>query len=225
MQLNGTTLTQTARPLAPPIDLEAGKPEPRAVLLLGGVIVAALLLAGLGGLICAWSLPEYGQPTGLQSFGAVLGGVLCVASLVVAGALAWVVVGGWLGHQRRVGDWHAAALEAYAAQGGQEVAQSYTEWSLRADQPRDVLLAALWCWWRVQHGDSAPWSVRSLTSGPLFFGDDQHQRLIGEVSKPDAEKLGAVLAELGFIQGRKEGSAGRWVETDPRRIFEKVGRL
>lgn len=201
--------TQVKRPVAPPIDLDGGRLDVLRASLAGCFVLAALLLASLGGYLMAavWSS---------SPLGVVVGGVLAVVGLVFGAVVMWVSVAEWLDHRARVSEWHYVAIEAYM-ESGAEVIEHVSEWALSADNPGHMLLLALWVHRRVAEGADSPWSVRSL-QGPFIMSGQR----VGELSHQSAVDVGRRLERLGLLEGRSERVAGEWSASSEADIIRRV---
>jgi hypothetical protein len=207
--LNQREYTHITRPVSPPIDLDAGRLDVVRAALAGFFVLAALLLASLGGWLLArmWAY---------SLLGVVVGFVLAVVGLLFGSVVLWVSVREWLDHRERVADWHAVALDNYADAGG-EVVEHVSEWSFTASNPAHVLLMALWVQRAIADGRDTPWSNRSL-AGPMFISN----RRVGDLTRPAAEEMGRQFARLGLIAGRSERYAGDWVPTSEAEVISSV---
>jgi hypothetical protein len=206
---SGREYTQIKRPIAPPLDLNAGQFNALQAAAAGGFVLAALLLASFGGWIVVKSW-------GYVALGVVVGLVLVIVGSAFGLVVMWISLGEWADHRRRVADWHNAALLAYE-ENGAETVEHVSEWDFSADNPAHVLIAALTVARRVQEGADCPWSVRNL-QGPVFIGS----RRVGSVSKLQAENISRQLARLGLVSGRAERSAGVWSSRSPGEIVKLV---
>lgn len=210
MSFRGVESTLAQRPAAPPVDLDAGRLDIVRAALAGGFVILALLF-GLAG---AW-IASVTSSSLLRLFGGALAGI----ALLFGGVVVWVSVREWLDHRARILDWHAVSIEAYERLQGAETVQKVTEWELSPDNPGHVLLAALLVHQRVMAGESTPYSVRSL-QGPYFLAG----RRVGNMNKLSAELMGRRLAQLGMIDGRREGAAGEWVPANADEIMAMIAR-
>lgn len=220
--LRGTTERTITQPAPAPVALEP-KHEPLTLIVhVGGALVCALLFwVSWQGV--AWALDAMGERNG---FWRPLGGVLA-AGAVVCGT-GW---GGWrLWHsfiaeiedvRQRRRDWHEQMLDERRNAGGLIVDHEVTEWTLQATNLRDILLVALYVHWQVQRGVDRPWSVRKL-SDTLYLGDSRHGRLIGELTQSEAEKMGAIMAQVGLIRGRSEKTAGQWNAESADDVLDRI---
>jgi hypothetical protein len=208
---SGREYTQIKRPVAPPLDLDAGRFNVLQAGLSGGFVLAALLLASFGGWIVVKSW-------GYTALGVVIGSVLVVVGSAFGLVVMWISLGEWMAHRARVADWHNASLLAYQ-ENGAELVEHVSEWEFSADNPAHVLIAALTVAHRVSEGADAPWSVRNLM-GPVFIGS----RRVGSVSKLQAEELGRKFVRLGLVEGRSERVAGSWSARSQAEIINLVWR-
>jgi len=205
-----TELTQTKRPIAPPIDLDAGRLDVIRAALAGGFIIGALLVALLGLWIFGRSESLLGQLFGLA---------LALVGLALGTIVLVVSVREWVDHRARVADWHDLALESYREIQMAETVEHITEWTLTIENPAHVLLAALWVHLRARSGSELPHSTRQLY-GPIFLAG----RRVGELSKMNAENMSKQFARLGLVEGRSERYAGVWIPESADEIIELVTR-
>jgi hypothetical protein len=205
-----TELTQTKRPVAPPIDLNAGRLDMTRAALAGAFVVGALVVVLIG-------LWIFGRSESLlwRSFGLALAGI----GLLLGGIVLMVSVREWTDHRARVADWHDLALESYREIQMAETIEHVTEWTLTIDNPAHVLLAALAIHLRQQEGNQLAHSTRQLY-GPIFLAG----RRVGDLSKLNAENMGKQFARLGLIEGRSERNAGDWVPESADEIIQLVIR-
>lgn len=205
-----TELTQTKRPIAPPIDLNAGRLDVTRAALAGAFVLGALVVVLLG-------LWIFGRSESLlwRSFG----GALALVGLSLGGIVLLVSVQEWTDHRARIADWHALSIESYREIQMAETIEHITEWTLTIDNPAHVLLAALAIHLRQQEGNQLAHSTRQLY-GPVFLAG----RRIGDISKLNAENMGKQLARLGLIDGRSERNAGEWVPESADEIIQLVTR-
>lgn len=196
-----TQQTQAQRPVAPPIDLGAGRLDVRQAALAGGFVLGALLVAASGAGVAWSSWSSWDRPILLVA----TGGAVALVALIFGTVVLYVSVSEWLDHRSRIADWHAVALDAYADAGGSETVQQVSQFEFSTSRFADVLLTAMQVHWRVNQRELYPYSSRKLY-GPLFLAN----RRIGTLSKFEAEEMSGKLAQLGLIEGRGPGQAGDW---------------
>jgi hypothetical protein len=210
MSMRHTESTLITRPVAPPVDLDAGRLDiVRAAAAAGFVLACLLIAAG-----AAWGfLAAQDARSGL---GQALAGAVVVVCLLFGLVVAWLSVSEWTQQQQRIAEWHAAALVAYQ-EAGAETVQQISEWELTTANPAHVLIVALDIQRRIEAGSDTPHSVRALR-GPLMLSGSR----AGELSKSGAELMRQRLAALGLIEGSREGYAGHWVPRDYNDVVELV---
>lgn len=221
--LSGRSTYKATAPAAPPMGLDAGKPNARDALLSGGVMLAFWGVAALGGWLAALfgphgyeTLSELGMARLIGwGFGALVG----LFGLALGVDFARLTRRGWLDYQRRLNEWHDAAIDAYASQGGQVVEEQSNEWELRADKPDEV-----WYFITAMHrasrqGDDAPWALRRVTEEGVWMGN---RKLA--INTNQARLMVDNLSTMGLIRGRTERHPGTWVpETldDAAELYDK----
>jgi hypothetical protein len=205
-----TELTQSKRPIAPPMDLNAGRLDVTRAALAGAFVLVALLVALLG----LWIV---GRSVGLLGLGLGLG--LVVLGLGLGLVVLVVSIREWIDHRARVEAWHALALESYRKNQMSETIEHVTEWTLTIENPAHVLLAALTVHLRQRQGNELAHSTRQL-AGPIFLAG----RRVGDLSKMQAESMSRQFARLGLIEGRSERIAGEWVPQSADEIITLVTR-
>ena len=205
-----TELTQTKRPIAPPIDLNAGRLDVARAALAGAFVLVALVVVLLG-------LWIFGRSESLlwRSFG----GALALVGLSLGGIVLVVSVQEWTDHRARIADWHALAIDSYRDSQMSETIEQVTEWTLGVDNPAHVLMAALTVHLRQQEGNQMAHSTRQLY-GPVFLAG----RRVGDLSKLSAEGMGKQFARLGLVEGRSERNAGEWMPESADEIMALVIR-
>lgn len=205
-----TEMTQTKRPIAPPIDLNAGRLDITRAALAGAFVLAALLVLLLGLWIFGRSEALLGRFAGaaLASIGLTLGGIVLTVSIQEM-----------MDHRARVADWHALALEAYREIQMAETVEHVTEWTLTIDNPAHVLLAALAIHLRQVDGNTLAHSTRQMY-GPVFIAGKR----VGDISKLTAERMGQQFERLGLIGGRTERRAGEWLPESADEVLSMVIR-
>ncbi|NJL32535.1 MAG: hypothetical protein HC893_00100 [Chloroflexaceae bacterium] len=138
---------------------------------------------------------------------------LAVCGLAVLTAwLTWYVqASGWVWYERRLDDWHTARLEAFTQAQGQEVERQLSVWEFSDSSPGHMLLLMLAIQQRAEAGESTPHATRVLEGDVWLKGSGGRMLKVGYVAPSVAERAGILFANMGFIQGRKPKSAGRWV--------------
>jgi hypothetical protein len=196
----------------PAADLDAGRLDDwKAIAAQFALALAALLIACLFAALAlvVWPRPATAWQVvhGVQIVLAMFGLAIACLSARFGWSLGSLTVAGW--HERAVyiRECREAHLEYYHAAHGLTVEREVSEWELRADSPRDTLVAAIMC--HVLHQAQpgyAPWAVQRLVGPVLLDGIG-----VGRVTKAEAERLGQVFAVLGLVAGRSERTAGNWV--------------
>lgn len=116
-------------------------------------------------------------------------------------------------------DWHEQLLWERRQQGGVIVEEERSDWALRVQDSRDLLLIVLYIYMQVRAGKRTPWSIDNLT-GALYFGDEARDRLLGKLTEHEARKVGDELVRLGLVRGRAQKSAGQWVAQDADQVLD-----
>lgn len=215
MQLRQSEATLVTRPVAPPINLDAGRLDIGRAALAGGFVLGALTIATIG----IWLFRLSTDPIGGSALGAILGAIMSLVGLIFGLAVLYISVREWTDHRSRVADWHAVALAAYESQGAIETVEQVSNAELSIENPGHFLIAALWIHQRYIEGDPTPFSTRNMY-GPIFLAG----RRVGAISKTSAERFGQRFAQLGLIQGRSEGQAGEWVPATADEVISLVVR-
>lgn len=208
MDFRHTERTQQTRPAPPPINLDAGRLDIARAGLAGGFVLISLLVAILG-----IGIVYYVEVFIIDLLGAGIAGVAISLGSVVL----YISITEWIDHRTRVKEWHDAAIDTYIEQSGLERVEQVSEWELSSNNPGHVLLVALWVHMRLQEGENNAFTVRKLNS-PLFLGG----RRVGNLSKLGAETMGQKLAQLGLIDGRREGFSGEWTPASADQVLEMV---
>lgn len=191
------------------MNLDVGRLTMREAAGLGGLAVAALAVATVGGLI-AWAAGPHayeaidrlsGWRFLLWLFGVAVGVLGWSFSVVVC----YLTLQDWTQYRQRLNDWHYAALESFDRSGGVQIEQTLTQWELGAQQPLHVLAVALAVHAKVAAGEAGAYSVRQL-AGPTTLG---HVRL-GDVPQAQTEAMGKTFEQLKLITGRAPRKAGEW---------------
>lgn len=207
--MRGMTASEVRRPVEPRMNLDVGRLTVREAAGLGGLAVAALGVATVGGLI-AWAAGPHGyeDPANVSGWRFLLwsfGGLVAIVGWGLAVVICYLTVTDWLEYRRRLTDWHYAALDSFNQNGGVQIEQTLTQWELSAQQPLHVLAAALAVHQKVLAGEKNAHSVRQL-AGPAWLG----LLRLGDVPNGQAEALGKTFEQLKLITGRAPRSAGEW---------------
>lgn len=205
--------TRSAAPVKPFVDLDVGAIDIKDAALAFAFAFGMLVVAVCGTLVLKYSFTrEY-----WNFISGAFGLVVALVSIYMGASVVRLTLVRWQAHQERLARWDTAALESYVNLGGGVYTDEMTEYSFSADNPLHVAWCAIEVMRRRRAGDDTPWSTRNLR-GPMFLG----ARRVGELSKTEAERMGARFASLGFIEGRCEGSAGRWRVETAERVFDVV---
>lgn len=212
------TASQVSRPIRSPVELDVGRLTARDAYQFGVLAVGSLAIAALGGLLARLAVPgPYGELSALRLVLLVFGLAVLVVAFGLAVIVCWLTVTDWLAYRQRLSDWHYAALSAYEAQDGREVAQTLTVTDLSSSLPLHVLAAALSVQRRMLQGEPNPFATRQL-EGPLFLGGVR----LGDVSPTTAEQLPRVFAQIGLIKGRGPRQAGEWTAKSEADVVKAV---
>lgn len=201
MELQRREQVRVSKPLAPPIDLDAGAIDLRQAVL-AVLFGLGLLVVALGGALVV-SLSARGSDW--SWLGIIAGALVSLVGVGLGGTVFRVLLLQWHDHRARVVAWNTAALGSYIEQRGAVIAEEITEYSFTVSNPLHVMVIALEVHRRVVAGEEFAHATRSLR-GPVFMGGVR----VGELSKTRAEEMAQRLAALGLIVGRCEGYAGRW---------------
>lgn len=207
--LSGRSTYKATAPAQPPMGMDAGKPSARDALFAGGVTVAFWAAAAVGGWLAALfgphgyeGLGDIGAPRLIGwGFGLLLG----LAGFWLGLDFARLTRRGWLDYQQRLADWHAAAIDAYTAGGGQVTEELTNEWELRADRPDQVWFFITAMHQLASQGQDAPWALRRLVEDGVWLGG---RKLA--INTHQARLMVGNLETMGLIVGRSERQAGRW---------------
>lgn len=213
MELYTRERTRSASPVKPFVDLDVGAVDIKEAALSFAFVVGMLLAAAAGAFILKLSFTREHWNFLSGAFGLLV----ALVAIYLGYAVLTLTLERWRAHQARIAAWDEAALAGYVGLGGGSYTDEVTEYSFSADNPLHVAWCAIEVMRRIRAGDDTPWAIRRLR-GPLFLG----ARRVGELSKTEAERMGARFAELGFIEGRCEGYAGRWCVETAERVFDVV---
>lgn len=222
--MRGSVTVDSERLARSQMDLNVGRLSPGDALGVAGVAVGALAVAALGVLVVVLVWSDYDM-SWWRLVIASIGLLVLAGGVLIAATVVRLAIGSWRAYERRLEEWHAAALEAYSARQGVERQTVYATWDLSPDRARDVLLVALWCHHQRAQGVETPWAVRALTAGPLLL----YGRRIGSLSEPAARDIANALSELGVVRGRTTRRAGEWAAQSSdelvRVVLEGYARL
>lgn len=221
------TQQRTSAPAPALMSYETGQAEPRRFGWAAAYMAAGLILLFVPGasLVILCRPPEAAYVTwgGWSVLGFVVGMGLAIGGLIVA----IVPMADYLrdrgAYRRRLDQAFALELELRARSGGQIVQESYEENFFYAERPSD-LIAVITAFTRARAADPR-WrpTIGDLVGEGVWIGGVK----LANVNTSQARLMLQTLADLGFIEGRAEGSSGEWVyrETDAALDrFEQVRR-
>lgn len=217
--MRGFTSSEKRVPVEPAMQLDVGRLTITEALAVGGVALAALFVAALGGLL-AWAAGPRGWETlggigGLRFWVWLFGTLVSLVSFWLGVVVVRLTVRSWNRYEQRLQEWHDAAVAAFEDSEGQAVETTVTRWELSASVPRDVLLVALAVHSQVQAGERNAHTVRAL-GGDLWLGGLR----LGDVAQ--AERMSRTLADLGLIEGKAQRKAGEWVPSSADEVLTLV---
>lgn len=221
--LNGTTERTTVQPAPLPVNLDQRLDLHRAGFSIAGLLIGAVLFMIGAGL---WS---WGTRTSMEYRGAggwtltITGGGLALAGAGVFVLAFWYLASIVRYEMQARWLWTRQSISERQDQGGLIIEEERTDWSLRVDEPRDMLLILIYIYLEVRAGKRTPWSIDNLT-GSLFLGDERQKRLLGTVSEHQARAVGRELTRLGLVQNRAEKSAGQWAARNADELIERFMR-
>lgn len=219
--LSGRSQTTLTAPAAPPVNLEPHLDWRAALLHLGGAAICALLGFGAAQLARAALDTPFGEPDGARWLTALFAGAFAFGGAFAAYRLLRSFLSEIESVRLRRQDWHNAALDTWYANAGQVVEETQTEWALRSDDPRHVLLFAMVCYWQAtRRRQAAPWSIQQARRFELH--DDRGATLIGETSEDQARLFGDLLARAGIIVGRGERKAGQLAVATADELLDRI---
>lgn len=214
--MRGQMTIETSRVSPAQMDLDVGRLTPADALATGGVAVGALSAGAIGGLVAVLAWPDWGW-SWWRSVLVLWGVLLAVGGVALAGVVVGLMYRSWRRYEGRLDDWHSVALEAYQRKHGVDTTTVVAEWDLRPGIARDVLLVALWC--HLMRGQvDAPWSVRSLTAGPLMLSG----RRLGALTDGAARAVAQALADVGLLRGRGARRPGEWTAGSLEDVVQAV---
>ena len=230
-----TKLIKAVRPAQSPMDLNAGKPDPKEALLNSGVTALFLITATVGALIFVIFLPSRGDSIAFWEYNFIgygkMIGLLTGLSFAIFGALnarlySSVTKEGWASYYRRLEDWHNAMLEAFDNTGGQESVTQISSYSIDPKIPAHTLAVALAVHQALEASGNKTargyaYSTRGL-NGSQFFRTSNGLLLAGELFGTKPEELNRLFVELGLITNQKPGYAGEWACRSIEEVMSKV---
>lgn len=204
---------RTTAPAAPLMDYEAGKGDPRsmawAVAFSAGGLLIALPLGG--SLIIALRPPTYGEWSGWATLGFMVGcGVFALGLAVVLLS----IIRYWAdskAHRRRLEAAFELELELRGQAGGVVTYEEFEEFQFYSERPQDMLLIIMALTRRAQADPQWRPSIGALIEDGVWINRGRSRQKLGNVNTSQARKILTELADMGYIQGRTDGSAGEWV--------------
>lgn len=216
MNLRGQTYTERTTVAPPPINLEAGRLEPKAMLLLEGVGFAALFFAFLfmqlgAALGRAIAYGDYFSWTQIGSGGAwLIGGLLASVGLYMI-ALPLIRE---RQHAKRVDAYSQLHMQERRKISGVVTEKTFSQFEYRATRVDHILVLAL-----IAYRTRA-WSVETFRN-PMFIGS---RRVADRLSEKDARMVPQILADIGIIRNRQPGYAGELAVDSADDVLELVWR-
>lgn len=217
-----------SRPATAPMDLDVGKPTPKAALLTSGLTLVFMLFAAIGAWVAYAFQPQYNEWNFARFTGASLGTMIALFGLVQSYLYTRITWSSWSSYNSRLDDWHETMLNAYAAVDGQETTVETNQFFLSCDMPHHVLITALVIHRKVMTTATTrqlPYSRRGLEETLYLGANDNHNLLkVGELTGTMPERMSAKLASLGLITGRANNTAGYWIPQSTDEVIELVTR-
>jgi hypothetical protein len=214
------------------MNLDVGKLTIMEAAQLGGLAVAALFVASLGGMMSWGAGPSSAETLanlgGFRFWVWFFGTSVGLVAFGLGTAVVVLTVRSWLRYENRLEEWHNVAIDAVIDNDGIEVSRTMTQWELSTTNPRDVLLVALAVHARHMAGESNAHTVREL-SGAVWLENIR----LGDIASGQGERFSKTLSELGLVKGKAPRKAGDWaVDGGPEKVIEivatnwsKVGKL
>jgi hypothetical protein len=188
--------------------------DAREAALAVGVTCLAALVGALGVLLFGASFPMHG-PGGALNFAGMLAGSTCLLAWAFVLLFVWHHIEKWRADLRYERERREAVLEAHWKAQGLVTTEVFSETTITADNPGQIILAALALHQR-RNDATRPYSVRALQK-PLFlslnapaFGGTRQLRIGQAASEQEAQRLAELFARCGLISGRREKTAGEW---------------
>jgi hypothetical protein len=132
----------------------------------------------------------------------------------------WITVQEWRSYQRRLQEWHEVTICAVERAGGVEHTTSYTATELSSTSLRDVLLLALLV--HRNQGQRKAHTLTALEGEHWLTSSNGNQHRIGDVRPGEAERIGALFAALGLVEGRDKRRAGQWVPGSEGQVIDLI---
>jgi hypothetical protein len=214
------------------MNLDVGKLTIMDAAQLGGLAVAALFVASLGGMMSWGAGPSAGETLvnlgGFRFWIWFFGTTVGLVSFGLGTAVVVLTVRSWLRYENRLEEWHNVAIDAVIDNDGIEISRTMTQWELNHTNPRDVLLTALAVHARHMAGEHNAHTVRELT-GAVWLGNIR----LGDVASGQGEHMSKTFRQLGLLKNVAPRKAGDWaVDGGPEKVIEivtanwsKVGKL
>lgn len=205
------------RPVQSQMELNVGRFDPpragQSLLLAVGVL--AISTAGAG-LVRA----TVGATDGMLLFLMWFGVQIILISESVGMIIIWITVQEWRSYQRRLQEWHEVTICAVERAGGVEHTTSYTATELSSTSLRDVLLLALLV--HRNQGQRKAHTLTALEGEHWLTSSNGNQHRIGDVRPGEAERIGALFAALGLVEGRDKRRAGQWVPGSEGQVIDLI---
>lgn len=219
--MHGRDITRVTTPAPPPVSLDDRIDPVRAALFVGGAVLGAALF-GVGVAVCRLGLASSAEARDLGGWAWLFVG----AAVALAGAAVWALamwaLWALVSYEiaaRRI--WQDQILHERRAAGGLVTEERVSEWALRVDDPRHLLLAAIGIYWQARYaGESTPWSVRSLRR--LELVNRRGSTLLGTCTEDQARALGDQLVRAGILTGRGPRAAGDLAVSNADELLERI---
>lgn len=209
---------RTTAPAAPLMDYEAGRGDPRKLLLAAGLSALGIIVILPAGAALAIVTSEGAfSGSGWALLGHIVGYCLGLLGVVVAAVPTSDYILDSALHRKRQRDAFNLEMQLRKASGGVVTQEDYKEFFFYADRPNDMALIimaltrrkAVEPQWRPTTGD--------LVDEGVWLGN----RKLGDVNTNQARVILSTLAEQGFIVGRGDGASGDWIYTS---VDEAISR-
>jgi hypothetical protein len=220
---SGRTTTTVSAPASGPMDLnEAGRPQWRELLPLFGVALLGVVVAALGGILFIVSLPRpYGEWSGWNSLGVIVGGTLIYGGASWFWSLRSVLTSGVTRYYARVDDWHYAMLEQFTAGDGRVVAQQVSEWEYNPLDLRSMLLAYA----ALLVSQPSRLTVDQLQQHGLWVRVEHRDMKVMTFTQDSAAAFLNLLAQAKIITGRGPRQAGQLLVAHPQQQLGSLLRI
>jgi hypothetical protein len=229
--------TRITRPAQSPVDLNAGKPDPKEALFNAGLTMLFLVFGALGAWVSVAFGPhrgenlnpfDYGFVGYVRAVGTFLGWAVAGTALHFAWIYSDITKRGWRSYHDRLEAWNDAMLSAFDTAGGQETLENTNIIEIKPVLARDVLAVAL-CIHQEMKQDRTkreyeyPYSTRGLDRSLYLSSQGRgNQVLAGTLTGTRPEAVNAVFRQLGLVRGATPGYAGTWAPRNEGEVIELI---